>query len=232
MTQPTVDLSPAKRALREARLKGLYRAAPIVRRAEGADPPLSFSQERLWFLDRLQPGSTAYNLVAGLRLSGPLDVAVMERAVGEIVRRHEALRTTFAEAEGVPVQVVHPFDGFRLAVEDLSALDSAAREAAVAARAAAETAHVFDLGTGPLFRATLLRLAAQEHALVFCVHHIVNDAWSFKLVLDELTVLYGAFRNGRPSPLPDLPVQYADYAAWQRAGGQGAEEWRVAYWRR
>ena len=129
MTQPAVsELSPAKRALREARLRGRYQAAPIVPRAQTEDAPLSHAQERLWFLDRMYPGLTTFNLVSALRLGGELDAGVLERALAEMVRRHDTLRTTFREVDGVPLQNVAPFRGFALAVDDLSELDPADRE--------------------------------------------------------------------------------------------------------
>jgi amino acid adenylation domain-containing protein len=233
MTQPSVpELSPAKRALREARLRGRYQEAPIVPRPRAGDAPLSHMQERLWFLDQMFPGATVYNLVAALRLPGALDPAVLERALGEIVRRHDLLRTTFREVDGAPVQVVAPFTGFALPVEDLSGLPPAEREAQARARIARERAHVFDLSAGPLFRASLLRLDAGEHALVVGMHHIISDALSMGVFLRELPALYDAYREGWDSPLRPLPVQYADYAAWQRAQPPSAEERHLAYWRR
>ncbi|MBV9107846.1 MAG: amino acid adenylation domain-containing protein, partial [Gemmatimonadetes bacterium] len=148
---------------------------PITPAAAGDEAPLSFAQERIWFLDRLQPGGASYNLPIALRLSGALHAPALERALGEVVRRHEPLRTTFAERDGSPVQVVAPFAGFRLPVEDLSALDADAREALAAARANAEAARPFDLAAGPVFRATLVRLAADEHVLVLAMHHVAAD---------------------------------------------------------
>ncbi|HEX6911521.1 MAG TPA: amino acid adenylation domain-containing protein, partial [Longimicrobium sp.] len=192
--------------------------------------PVSFAQERLWFLDRLQPDSALYNIPAALRLSGPLDVPALERALGEVVRRHEALRTTFSAEGDVPVQVIAPFAGFALPVEDLAG--AAHAEAEARRRAAGEAARPFDLGTGPLFRATLLRLAADEHLLLLCMHHIVSDGWSLGVLQGELAALYDAFREGRPSPLPELSVQYAGYAAWQREHLRGEVlEGALAYWR-
>ncbi|HET7228484.1 MAG TPA: amino acid adenylation domain-containing protein [Longimicrobium sp.] len=225
-------LSPAKEALRAARLAGQQRAAPIPRRAPGTDAPLSYGQEQLWFVDQLQPGGTAYNLPVVLRLSGPVDAGAMERAIGEVVRRHESLRTTVREAEGVPAQSVAPFRGFTLAVDDLSALDVEEREREVTRRGAAEASHVFSLSTGPLFRASLLRLGEDDHALLMCLHHLVGDGWSVKVLLHEVSVLYDAFRQGRPSPLPEPPIQYGDYAAWQRAQVEGTGARHLAYWKR
>jgi amino acid adenylation domain-containing protein len=231
MPHPT-ELSPAKRALREARLKGLNRATPILPVPRDGDPPLSFAQERLWFIDRLLPGGTAYNLLGTPRFRHAVDEGTMERAVGEVVRRHEALRTTFHERDGVPVQVVAPFAGLALPVEDISGLDEDEREAAARRRVAEVRAHVFDLAAGPLFYPRLLRLSAEDHVLLLCAHHIVTDAWSQKVISQEIRLLYEAYREGRPSPLAEPPVQYADYAAWQRAELRSTEGPHLAYWTR
>ncbi len=237
-------LSAAKLAILQARLRGKQvqaprppgasgAAAPIVPRAPGDEVPLSFSQERLWFLDRLQPGLTAYNMPGGLRLTGELDPAALERALGEVIRRHEILRTTFQGTAGAPVQVIAPFTGLTLPVEDLSGLDRAEAEDAVKQRVADEAALPFDLAAGPLFRPILLRLGEQEHVLLLSMHHGVTDAWSGQLFLREVSTLYETFRAGQPSPLPELPVQYGDYALWQRRTVQGEMlERQVEYWKR
>jgi amino acid adenylation domain-containing protein len=216
-------------ALRRA---GVPVLPPVVPAERTGALPLSFAQERLWFIDRLEPGSAVYNMPMVRRLGGALDVAALERALGEIVRRHEALRTVFAEADGSPVQVIAPFDGFALPVEDLSGLGQADREAAVGRRASEETARPFDLAAGPLFRATLLRLGAEDHVLLLSMHHIVSDGWSMGVLFRELSTLYAAYREGRESPLSELPVQYADYAVWQREQLAGeALDRRLAYWK-
>ena len=150
----------------EMRRAGLPVLPPVVPAERTGPLPLSFAQERLWFLDRLEPGSTTYNIPVALRLAGALDEAALERALGEIVRRHEALRTVFAEVDGSPVQVIAPFGGFALPVEDLSGLGEADREAAVRRRAGEEARRPFDLSAGPLFRAALLRLGAEDHVLL------------------------------------------------------------------
>ncbi|HLL45470.1 MAG TPA: condensation domain-containing protein, partial [Longimicrobiaceae bacterium] len=191
--------------------------------------PLSFAQERLWFLDRMEPGRGVYNVFLGRRLRGALDAAALERALAAIVRRHDSLRTTFAEADGVPVQVIAPFTGFTLPVEDLSVPDPAEREAAVERRAAEEAGRPFDLAAGPLFRATLLRMADDDHALLLCMHHVVTDGWSVGVLLREMAAGYAA--GGAP-PLPPLPVQYADYAVWQREQLAGeALDAQLAWWK-
>ncbi|HEX6371570.1 MAG TPA: non-ribosomal peptide synthase/polyketide synthase [Longimicrobium sp.] len=227
---PTVaELARRVDALRGSETVQLPPVAPVDR----AGPlPLSFAQERLWFLDRMEPGSTTYNVPAAVRLDGPLNAAALERALGEIVRRHEALRTTFAEAEGGAVQVIHPFAGFTLPVEDLSALHGDAREAQVGRRSAEDAARPFDLAAGPLLRASLLRLGDEEHVLLLCMHHVASDGWSLGIFFRELAALYETYRNGAESLLPPLPVQYADFAAWQRAQLEGAVlDRQLAYWK-
>ncbi|HEX5725662.1 MAG TPA: amino acid adenylation domain-containing protein, partial [Longimicrobiaceae bacterium] len=220
-----------------ARIDSLLRAGdgvplpPLVARPDGGDAPLSFAQERLWILQRLAPESPAYNVPSGLRIGGALDAGVLERALAEIVRRHQALRTVIVETPAGPVQRVVPVD-FRLPVHDLSHLPPEAREAEAARRVAEDMALPFALEEGPLFRVTLLRLAADDHVLHLSAHHTVFDGWSAAVFGRELAALYGAFSRGLPSTLPELPVQYADYAAWQRGWmTDEAAERQVAYWR-
>jgi amino acid adenylation domain-containing protein len=224
--------SPARRALLAAMLEARNRPPPLVRRADGTDIPLSSGQERLYFLDRMQGGTTAYNVHVRLRLPGGLDAAVLERALGEVVRRHDVLRTTFQESEGVPVQVVEPFTGFALRVEDLSALDGAARAAEASRRAEEHAGHRYDLAAGPLFRATLLRLGATEHELLLGMHHIVTDEWSMQVLYRELGALYAAYAGGGGSPLPEPALRYADFAVWQRERLRGKElDRQLAWWK-
>ena len=197
--------------------EGGVAAAPPIERAPRDEPlPLSFGQERLWFLDQLEPGSPLYNVASGRHLLGALDAAVMERALREVVRRHEVLRTTFALTKGQPVQVIHDEVLLRLPVDDLGGLSGPEREARVAEITSAETRRPFDLERGPVLRVRLLRLGPEDHVLLAVLHHIVSDASTQGVLYDELERLYAAFRAGLPSPLPELPVQYADYAAWQR----------------
>ncbi|HEX2206486.1 MAG TPA: amino acid adenylation domain-containing protein, partial [Longimicrobium sp.] len=225
-------LTAARQALREARLRGAHRAAPLVRRPSGGDLPLSFAQERFWFLERLQSGLPLYNIGGAERLDGPLDARVLERALDQVVRRHESLRAVFDEVDGVPVQRILPPADFALPVDDLSALSPAERTAAAWRLASEQALRPFDLRAGPLFRARLLRMAGEEHVLLLALHHIVADGWSLGVLLDEARALYAALRDGLPPPLPEPPVQYADYAAWQRERMQGAElERLLAYWR-
>ncbi|HEX4961859.1 MAG TPA: non-ribosomal peptide synthase/polyketide synthase [Thermoanaerobaculia bacterium] len=194
--------------------------------------PLSFAQARLWFIDRVQPGSPLYNVAAALRAEGPLDAAVLARALSEIVRRHEALRTVFAAPQGSPVQVILPAEPFPLPVVDLSALPANAREDLARTLAKEEAGRSFDLARGPLLRALLVRLGERDHAVVLTTHHIASDGWSMGILVHEIAALYPAFAAHRPSPLPALPVQYADFALWQRSWlhGEVLEE-EVAFWR-
>jgi amino acid adenylation domain-containing protein len=213
-------LSPEKRRLLELRMQTQRAAAAgpalVPRPRDGRPLPLSFAQQRLWVLDRLDPGTPAYNMPSPLRLRGALAVRALERALDALRARHEPLRTTLAEAEGEPVQVIHPFVPVPLPVEDLSALSGDAREAEVRRRVHADANTGFDLLAGPLFRARLLRLAADEHVLLLCLHHSVSDGWSLGILSRELGALYAAFTADAPHPLRPLPVQYADFAAWQR----------------
>jgi amino acid adenylation domain-containing protein len=219
--------------------------------------PLSFAQEQLWFLDRLAPGQRTYNIPVALRLRGGLDAAALRGALAEIVRRHETLRTTVTTRDGEPVQVIAAAVPVELPVEPLPQLrgpaDAAgpgaagttatgmpvprpddrarAEDAAVEAALAAEAAQPFDLETSPLFRARLFRVGPEDHVLSLVLHHIVSDGWSTGVLLSELTELYAAGRDGRAPSLPDLPVQYADFAVWQRTRLQGAAlERELDYW--
>ncbi|HEY6549033.1 MAG TPA: amino acid adenylation domain-containing protein, partial [Vicinamibacteria bacterium] len=212
---------------------GRVAAPPLLRRPREAAPPLSFAQQRLWFLDRLEPGSSAYNVPVALRMRGPLAVAALAASFREIVRRHESLRTTFAEAGGQPVQVIAPALDLPLPVVDLEGLPREAREGELARLAGWDAQRSFNLAAGPLVRLLLLRLGEQDHALLLGMHHIVSDGWSMGVFLRELGALYGALLAGRPSPLPELAIQYADFALWQREWltGEVLEE-QLAYWRR
>ncbi len=232
VTPPQEGLSAAKRALLEGRLKGMFRQETTVRRTHRTEAPASFAQERFWFIDRLGQGSTAYNVFTALRLSGDVDEPALERALGELIRRHQVLRTTFREVDGVPLQVVLPFDGYVLPVDDLTELDEDEREAEVKRAASGEAAYPFDMTREPLFRARLLRLGNGEYALLMCLHHIITDGWSQGVLHRELWKLHAAFRDGRESPLPEVPVQYLDYAVWQHEQSTGEADARhMAYWK-
>ncbi|HEU0077660.1 MAG TPA: amino acid adenylation domain-containing protein, partial [Longimicrobiaceae bacterium] len=215
-----------------ARRGELALAAPPIRRAARENPPLSFAQQRFWFLHRMEPGRSTYNIPVALRLSGALDLPALERSLGEIVRRHEVLRTVFAVVDGEPVQVVDPGAELRLQVEDVAGEAGADREEELHRRLAEEVGSPFDLERGPLFRARLLRLSGVEHVLLLTMHHVVSDGWSLGVLFRELGALYSAYTRGRPSPLPELEVQYSDYAVWQREwlSGEVLEE-HLGYWK-
>ncbi|HST58882.1 MAG TPA: amino acid adenylation domain-containing protein, partial [Longimicrobium sp.] len=205
---------------------------PIVRVSREAALPLSWAQQRLWFLQQLEPASAAYNIPAALRLRGPLEVGALGGALSEVARRHEALRTAFRVEDGAPVQVVAPGAPLPLPVADLSGLGGEAREAWLRRLAQGEAARPFDLAAGPVLRAALVRLGEAEWAALVTVHHVASDGWSMEVLTREVSLLYSAFVQGLPSPLGELPVQYADYAAWQRAHLEGEVlEGQLAYWR-
>ncbi len=211
----------------KARLSGPKRIA------RDGELPLSFAQQRLWFLDRLEPDSPIYNIPAAVRLRGRLNVAALQRSLTEMVRRHESLRTTFSTVEGRATQVIgRPFS-VHLPAVDLQSYPPVEREREALRLAEEEVRRPFDLERGPLLRAKLLRLGSDDHILVLSTHHIVADGWSMGIFIREMAALYDAFTKGRPSPLPALPIQYVDFAAWQREWLEGEEmERQLSYWRR
>ncbi|MEW5927966.1 MAG: amino acid adenylation domain-containing protein, partial [Gemmatimonadota bacterium] len=227
---PTVAaLSERVEALRS---EGAPSAPPIVRVPRDEPLPLSFAQQRLWVVDRLEPGSAAYNMAFALRLRGALDVPALRGSLDALVRRHEALRTTFAARDGRPVQTIHPPAPVPLPVFDLGPLPGWAREAEAERLAAEEALRPFDLETGPLLRSALLRLDDADHVLCFTMHHVVSDGWSMQVVVREVSALYSALSRGEEPALPELPVQYADYAVWQREWLRGdALEAQIGFWR-
>ncbi|MFP2900827.1 amino acid adenylation domain-containing protein, partial [Corallococcus sp. 4LFB] len=196
--------------------------------------PLSFAQQRLWFLDQYEPGSALYNIPSAMRLEGTLDVSALGRAFAEVMNRHEALHTVFRVQDGDAIQVIAPSANAALEVEDLRDWPAASeREAEALLRAREEARTAFDLSRGPLLRTRLLRLADTEHLLLVTMHHIVSDGWSIGVLIREVVTLYEAFTAGRPATLPELPIQYADYAVWQRDWLQGAVlDKQLAYWRK
>ena len=208
------------------------RASPIARVDRGQGPlPLSFAQQRLWLMDRFEPGSSTYNMFSGFRIRGPLQVGALTAAFREIVRRHEVLRTVFFSRDDAPEQVVLPADVQPERI-DLRSLEPAVRELELRRIVEEQARAPFDLSRGPLLRLALVRTEAEEHVLLMTIHHIVSDAWSIGVLMREVQELYGAFLDGRPSPLPELPVQYADFSAWQRQWMDGqvlADE--VEFWR-
>ena len=219
------SLSPEQRALLEKRLReqappgeGM---APIRRGRDAGPAPLSFAQERLWFLDQLEPGNPYYNIHKAVRWKGPLDQEALGRALETILARHDALRTNFVAVDGTPFQVVDPSSALPLPVIDLRGLPPPEGEAQMLQLAVEEARRPFDLSRDRLVRARLLRLSDDEHVFLLTIHHIVADGWSMGLFFGELATLYAAFSKGEPSPLPDLPIQYADYAGWQRDSLQG-----------
>jgi hypothetical protein len=205
---------------------------PVARDSASLVFPASFAQRRLWFLAQWFPDSPAYHVPLVMRLRGPLDTAALEQSLTTLVARHEALRTVFGQSNGQPVQQIQPPQPFALPVHDLRGLDPAPREHEQAALRAQTIVAPFDLARGPLLRASLLRLDEAEHELVLCLHHIIVDGWSLGVLVHELTALYAAARQARAADMPALRVQYADYAAWQRAYIQGAVRASLLdYWR-
>ncbi|HVS00778.1 MAG TPA: amino acid adenylation domain-containing protein, partial [Thermoanaerobaculia bacterium] len=205
---------------------------PLQTVSRDRDLPLSFAQQRLWLIDQLEPESSMYNLPVALRVEGRLGIEVLRRSLEEIVRRHEVLRTVFVWRQGAAVQVIAPAGEFVLPVIDLSGLE-AAREAVAAVLVEQESVRPFDLARGPLLRARVVRLAAQDHLVLLTMHHILSDGWSMEILVREATALYASLLGGAPVFLPALPVQYADYAVWQRswlAGEVLARE--IDHWRR
>ncbi len=202
--------------------KGGSADAPVrPRRESGGTQPLSFAQERLWFLDRLGAGSAPYVIPSHARLSGPLDTEVLARTFVELVRRHESLRTTFGERGGVPFQEIapagHPVgEKTPMPQVDLADLPGPAREGEMLRLAGEEARRPFDLRQGPLLRNLLVRLGPEDHLLATTMHHIISDGWSMTVLIRELAALYESFSAGLPSPLPEPALQYADFAAWQR----------------
>ena len=218
-------------SIEQSRSPGLP-APPIGPVARDGELPLSFAQQRLWFIDRLEPGSPVYNFPAAVRLTGPLDLAALRRSLDEIVRRHEALRTTFAIADGRPVQIIAPLLKLTLPLVDLQTLPAGDRESELRRLATEEAQRPFDLAKGPLVRATVLRFGGQDHVGLLTMHHIVTDGWSTGILIRELAILYESYCSGRPSPLPELTIQYADFADWQRRWlDEKRLEFQLAYWR-
>ena len=235
-------LSPNKRQLLELLLKEKARKAEpapakatpvkIPRREKFSPGPVSSAQQRLWFIDQLDPGTPAFNIPAAVRLLGSLDVKVLERCFDEIIKRHESLRTSFAADDGLPLQFIATALKFEIPIVDLRHLPEAERMAHVEKLVTSECQRSFDLTRAPLLRATLVVLGEQDHVLVMMMHHIIGDVWSVRVVMKELAALYEAFSAHQPSPLPELPIQYCDYATWQREWLQGEDlQSQLAYWK-
>ena len=239
-TDRLAALSPDRRALFEKRLRGAHGVAQpngaIPRRPTGEPVGLSFAQRRLWFLDQLAPGNPFYNIPLNMRLSIPVNVTALARSVNDIVRRHEGLRTTFRSENGEPVQIVHDAAAIAeiaLPVVDLRAMPAEEREAEARRLATLEAQQSFNLERGPLVRTTLVQLGDADFLFLLSIHHIVADGWSMGIVSRELSTLYSAYALGWPARLPELPIQYADFAVWQRQWLQGAVlEEQLDYWTR
>jgi amino acid adenylation domain-containing protein len=242
---PEGTLTPeirAQLAERKAEIISFLRQANIningtsispVSRTDDKTFPLSFAQQRLWFLGQLVPGSAFYNVPTAFRLTGTLNLTALQQTFNEIVRRHEALRTTFQLVDGQPVQKIAPILTISIPVINLREVPAEKREAE-ARRIATEEAHCpFDLTNGPLLRVKLLQFDETEHVLLLNLHHIVSDGWSIGVLIREVGTLYAAFVTGKPSPLPALPIQYADFALWQREWLPGKVlETQLTYWQK
>jgi len=211
---------------------GSSQALPIIPISRDGNLTLSFAQQRMWFFEQFMSGTPTYNLPKAIRLKGSLNMRVLEQSLGEIVRRHEALRTTFTAVNGQPIQVIHSPHTMQLPVVDLRELPDNEREAEAQRLATEEAQHSFALDQRPLWCIKLLRLSEEEHLLLLILHHIVFDAWSVGVFMRELATLYEAFSSEKSSPLPELPIQYVDFAAWQREWLQGEVlESQLNYWK-
>ncbi|MEW5931565.1 MAG: amino acid adenylation domain-containing protein, partial [Gemmatimonadota bacterium] len=203
---------------------------PVPR--DGSPLPLSFAQQRLWVVDRIEPDSAAYNMPSPLRLRGALELPVLRASLDALVRRHESLRTVFPEEGGRPVQVVRPAVRVPLPTVDLRGLPEEARQAEAKRLSGAEAMRPFDLARGPLLRGTLVRLGEEDHVLLFNLHHIVSDGWSMQVLVREVSTFYAAFARGEAADLPELPVQYADFAVWQREWLSGEVlQAQIGFWK-
>ena len=218
--------------LKNAGAKGHPRIPPVLQVKREGPLPLSFAQERLWFLYQMEPNA-AYNIPYGVRLTGPLNVEVLEQCFNEIVRRHETLRTRFETVEWRPLQVIQKAEPLKISLTDLAAMDRTEAEAQAMKLCQQEAQRPFDLKESTMIKVRLFRLASAEYFLMLNMHHIASDGWSLGVLFSELEALYGAFIEGRPSPLKELPVQYADFAVWQRQWLQGEElEKQLSYWKK
>jgi amino acid adenylation domain-containing protein len=237
LSERIANLSPAKRALLELRLKQLE-PRPMVgtiisRRDPGQPCPLSFSQQRLWFLQQFDPNSAVYNITRAIRLKGPLNTEALREALSSVVARHEVLRTTIREVDGSPVQVVSDSASLSLPVLDLSEKGEAGRAEEIRRFIVNQAQKPFDLTSELMLRAALLQTGKDEHVLVLATHHVASDGWSSGLLLRELAAIYGAVCQKRSSPLPELPIQYADFAVWQRSALQEQTlGLQLAYWKK
>jgi len=226
----------------ETLLQAAAASTQNIPRRETLDPPaLSFSQQRLWVLNQLAPGDPVYNVIRAFHLSGPVNVPVVEACVNEIVRRHDALRTTFESGDGQPVQIITPVSDLEhissgklvpLSVIDLRDVSVSEREAALQQHLTEKGRKAFDITRFPLIDTTLLHLGEEDYVFLLVIHHTVSDGWSISVFFQELATLYKAFAKGDPSPMPELPIQYADFSDWQREWLQGEViETQLSYWK-
>jgi glycosyltransferase involved in cell wall biosynthesis len=234
------DLTPQQQALLTLRLRKKAasrtdqptRSLRLERVSRDKQLRASFAQERQWFLDQLEPGNSFHNMASTVRLRGPLNTRILEQSLNKVIRRHETLRTCFDIVDGYPVQVIKQYKPASLQVTDLSCLPESERQTEARQLAAVEETTGFDLARGPLMRASVLRLGDEDHVLLMTMHHVISDAWSMKILLNEMVTLYTAFLAGKESPLPELPIQYADFAYWQRQGLEGeALKEHLSYWK-
>uniref|UniRef100_UPI001F57A0B8 non-ribosomal peptide synthetase n=1 Tax=Bacillus cereus group sp. BfR-BA-01381 TaxID=2920325 RepID=UPI001F57A0B8 len=229
------NLSEAKRALLKKRLRGKkINNDPIIpKRVHQEAIPLSFAQNRLWFFDQLEKESALYNIPITLHLTGNLDIKVLEQSINEIIRRHEILRTTFDEVENKPVQVINGFQKRSILCSDLTEYRDEVKKLQMDILIREEACKPFNLKQGPLFRVNLLKINSYEYVLMLNMHHIISDGWSTGIFTKELSILYEDFSNQRSSSLPELPIQYADFAVWQREWLQGEVlEKQLSYWKK
>lgn len=209
----------------------LFDIAPVFKRTAEEPLLLSYAQQRQWFLWQWAPHSAAYNIPTALRLQGPLDVAALQRSVQALIERHETLRTVFTQDAGQPLQTILPAGSFALDIHELSPELAANPQASIQAFVQTQSQQAFDLQTGPLLRAALLQVTPHDHVLVLTLHHIVSDGWSLQVMIEELVQLYAGFNLGHDAGLPALPIQYADYALWQRQWMEaGEQERQLTYW--
>jgi amino acid adenylation domain-containing protein len=232
MDKPRSNLSPAKKALLEKWKGGKFQADTIPKRQQFNNIPLSFSQQRLWFIDQLYRGSSFYNIPIAFHIKGQLNITALQQSLNEVLKRHEIWRTYFTVINGEPVQEISPQSNWDLPIINLEHLSGKNWEAEVKQLVAESATKPFNLAKELLVRANLLRLSELEHILLVTMHHIITDGWSCGVFLRELSTLYAAFSTNQPSPLPELPIQYADFAIWQRDRIQGEFlATKLNYWR-
>jgi len=216
---------------RKGLTKSLPRYRPIVPRGDCGPAEVSFGQQRLWFLAQLESGSAAYNAPIAWRIAGPLNVSVLQRSLSQLVARHEALRTTFAVVHGYPRQVINESLPVSIGTNDLRTVERSQRESELKRRLREEAQRPFSLSAGPIMRAALFRLADQEYVFLLTLHHIVCDGPSMPIVFEELALFYEGFLSGKAVHIPELPVQYADFAVWQRELVPEIRDAQLAYWK-